>query len=115
MDPSAALEELFAVSTQVVEAVVLDAAGGVEASRSAGGERTRALAESGAGLLTAAGHVRPAEPVEHVQVDLGRGSLVVATDGARTVVATTVAQPTAALVAHDMREVLRRSAEGGGA
>jgi hypothetical protein len=113
MDPSAALEELFAVSTQVVEAVVLDASGGVEAARSSGGERTRTLAESGSGLLAAAGDVRPAEAVERVQVDLERGSLVVATDGVRTVVATTVARPTAALVAHDVREVLRRSAEGG--
>jgi hypothetical protein len=112
MDASAALEELFAVSTQVVEAVVLDPSGGVEASRSGGDERTRTLAESGAGLLAAAGHVRPAGAVERVQVDLGRGSLVVATDGVRTVVATTVSRPTAALVAHDVREVLRRSAEG---
>jgi hypothetical protein len=111
MDSSAALAELFGVSTQVVEAVVLDAAGAVEASRSAGEARTRALAESGAGLLATAGHVRPAERVERVQVDLARGSLVVATDGERTLVATTVARPTDALVAHDLREVLRRSAE----
>jgi hypothetical protein len=43
-----------------------------------------------------------------VQVDLGRGSLVAVTDGGRMIVATTVAGPTTALVALDLRTVLRR-------
>jgi hypothetical protein len=112
MDASAALGELVDVSTQVVEAVVLDAAGEVEAARSAGDDRTRVLAETGAQLLSAAAEIRATEPVERVEVDLPRGSLVVASDGERTIVATTVPQPTAALVAHDLRTVLRRIGDG---
>jgi hypothetical protein len=112
MDASAALGELVDVSTQVVEAVVLDAAGRVEAVRSAGDGRTGTLAGTGAELLAIAARIRPAEPVERVQVDLGRGSLVVVSDGERTIVATTVPRPTDALVAHDLRAVLRRIADG---
>ncbi len=112
MDASTALGELVDVSTQVVEAVVVDAAGGVEAARAADGARAQALAETGAQLVSEAARLRPAELVERVQVDLDRGSLVVASDGTRTIVATTVPRPTEALVAHDLRAVLRRVGEG---
>ena len=43
-----------------------------------------------------------------VHVDLDRGSLAVASDGVRTVVATTVAEPTVGLLAHDLPAVLAR-------
>jgi hypothetical protein len=108
MDAPAALSKLVEVSTEVVEAVVVDASGSIVAARCAGDERARALAEGGLELLSTAGRLRPAEPVERVQVDLARGSVVVATDGERTVAATTVASPSSALVAHDLRAVLRR-------
>ena len=52
--------------------------------------------------------MRAGEPAERVQVDLDGGSLVALTDGVRTVVATTVARPTAALAAHDLRALLGR-------
>jgi hypothetical protein len=107
MDASTALGELVGVSTQVVEAVVVDASGAVEAARAADGERAQALADTGMELVSAATRIRPAEAVERVQVDLHRGSLVVATDGSRTIVATTVPHPTDALVDHDLRAVLR--------
>lgn len=112
MDASVALGELVDVSTQVVEAVVLDAAGEVEAARSAGDDRTRVLAETGAQVLSAATRIRVTEPLERVEVDLLRGSLVVASDGQRTMVVTTVPRPTAALVAHDLRTALRRIGDG---
>jgi len=113
MDASAALSELFGVSTQVVEAVVTGPDGDVEAARAPSTGRAGALAAAGAELLSTVTAMRTGEPVERVQVDLTRGSLVALTDGARTVVATTVAQPTSALVAHDLRTVLSRIAEGG--
>jgi hypothetical protein len=112
MDASAALSELFGLSTQVVEAVVTRPGGDVEAARTASDERAAALAEAGAELLSVGGGIRANEPVERVQVDLERGSLVAVTDGARAIVATTVAHPTDALVAHDLRTALARI-EGG--
>jgi hypothetical protein len=112
MDASVVLGELVGVSTQVVEAVVVDAGGGIEAARTADGARANLLAETGADLVAAAARIRPAGTVERVQVDLDRGSLVVANDGMRTVVATTVPRPTEALVAHDLREALRRIGDG---
>jgi len=114
MDATAAVTELVGVSTQVVEAVVTGPAGAVEAARAASAARARELADAGAELLSVAAGIHPGEPVERVQVDLGRGSLVAYTDGVRAIVATTVAEPTGALVALDLRAVLRRVAEGAG-
>jgi len=114
MDASTALSELTALSTQIVEAVVVDATGSVEAARTPSDERARALASAGTALLATASTLRQTAPaVERVHVDLERGSVVVVGDGARTVVATTVPEPTAGLVAYDLRTVLRRVAEGG--
>jgi len=111
MDASTALTELVGVSTQVVEAVVSGPSGSVEAARTSSDTRAWELADAGAELLSRAGEIRPGAPVERVQVDLQRGSLVAVTDGGRTIVATTVADPTAALVALDLRTVLRRVGE----
>ena len=111
MDASASLSELLALSTQVVEAVVTMPDGAVEAARAADGERARGLAAAGAELLAEASSLRPEVGVERVHVDLGRGSLVAVSDGARTIVARTVPDPTAGLVAFDLRTALRRIAE----
>jgi predicted regulator of Ras-like GTPase activity (Roadblock/LC7/MglB family) len=109
MDASAALSELVGVSTQVVEAVIVGPDGAVEASRTAGEERASALAAHGAELLAAAGSIRAGGPaVERVHVDTERGSLVAFSDGQRTAVATTVADPTVGLVAYDLRAALAR-------
>jgi hypothetical protein len=112
MDASAALTELVGVSTQVVEAVVAGPSGVVEAARTSSDRRASELAVAGAELLSTAAEMRPGETVERVQVDLERGSLVAATDGVRTIVATTVPEPTSALVSFDLRTALRRTAEG---
>ncbi|HEX6724870.1 MAG TPA: hypothetical protein VF073_06465 [Gaiella sp.] len=113
MDASAALSELLALSTQVVEAVVAKPDGAVEAAHAAEGERARRLAEAGAELLAEASALRPDVAVDRVHVDLGRGSLVAVSDGARVIVASTVPEPTAGLVAFDLRTALRRIAEDG--
>jgi predicted regulator of Ras-like GTPase activity (Roadblock/LC7/MglB family) len=112
MDASAALADLLGVSTEVVEAVVTGPSGLVEAARSPGGERTRLIADTGAELFSAASGIRAGEPLERVQIDLERGSLVAMTDGTRAIVATTVPEPTTALVAHDLRTTLARLRHG---
>ena len=113
MDATAALTELVGVSTEVVEAVVTGPSGEIEAARTSSKARARELAEAGAELLVEAADIRAGEPIERVQVDLARGSLVACTDGVRAIVATTVAEPTSALVALDLRTALRRAAEEG--
>jgi hypothetical protein len=95
MDATAALSELLALSTQVVEVVIDGPGGAIEV------------------VHAAAATLRPSGPeVERVQVDLERGSLVAVRGGGRTIVATTVPEPTAGLVAFDLRTMLRRVAEG---
>ena len=112
MDASAALAELLELSTQIVEAVVVSADGTVEASRAGSDERVQELASAGADLLSAAATIRSdATGVERVHVDLERGSLVVVRDDERSIVATTVAEPTVGLVAFDLRAALRRRRE----
>ncbi len=107
MDASAALSNLLELSTQVVEVVITGQDGRIEAAQTAGEERTAALAASGAALLDAAATLRgDAARVERVHVDLAGGSLVVVGDGERTIVVTTVAEPTAGLVAYDLRTTL---------
>lgn len=107
MEASAALAELVALSTQVVEVVIATPEGDVEAARAASDERAGALAAAGVELLAAAGSMRAGD-VERVHVDLDRGSVVVCSDGDRSIVATTIAEPTAGLVAYDLRVALRR-------
>jgi len=111
MDASAALSELLALSTQVVEAVVTRPDGTVEAARPAEDGRARGLAAAGTELLAEASSLRPEVAVERVHVDLGRGALVAVSDGARMIVARTVREPTAGLVGCGLRTALRRIAE----
>ena len=112
MDADAALSALLELSTQVVEAVVSTTDGTVEAARTAGADRTAALAAAGPRLLSEAASLRAGgDGVERVHVDCERGSLAVASDGGRTIVVTTVAEPTAGLLAYDLRTTLARLAE----
>jgi predicted regulator of Ras-like GTPase activity (Roadblock/LC7/MglB family) len=114
MDASSALSDLVGLSTQVVEAVITGPEGRVEAARTSGDERTATLAASGAELIAAAADIRAGGPaVESVHVDLEGGSLVVVGDGVRTIVATTVAEPTVGLVAYDLRATLAKLREEG--
>ncbi len=112
MDASAALSELVGLSTQVVEVVISRAGGEVEAARTSDDDRARDLAKAGHALLSEAAAVRPGETVERVHVELERGGLVVVRDDERSITATTVSEPTAGLVAFDLRTALRRVAGG---
>ena len=109
MDASAALSQLVGLSTQVVEVVIAGPDGAVEASHAVGEARSRQLVESAFALVSEAAAIRPASAVERVHVDLERGSIVVVREADRTIVASTVPEPTAGLVAHDLRVALRRA------
>ncbi|HEY7345401.1 MAG TPA: hypothetical protein VH620_07555 [Gaiella sp.] len=110
MDASAALSELVELSTQVVEVVIAGAGDEVEAARTSDDGRARELASVGEALLAEAAAVRPGTAVERVHVELERGAVVVVRDGERSITATTVPEPTAGLVAFDLRTALRRVA-----
>ena len=109
MDASVALSELVGVSTQVVEAVITGPEGAVEAARTAGDERARGRSPT----TVPSSSRRRRDPGGRAGRRAGarrldRGSLVAVSDGERTVVATTVAEPTVGLVAYDLRTVLAR-------
>jgi len=109
MDASAALSELVGISTQVVEAVIVTPDGTIEASRVASEDRARELVAAGSAILVEADSIRATSVVERVHVDLERGSVVVARDAERAIVVTTVPEPTAGLLAYDLRTALRRA------
>jgi hypothetical protein len=107
MDADRSLAELLRHSTQVVEAVV-SGPSGIEAATVADPDRARALSTAGAELLAATAGIRPGEAVAHVAVSLADGTVVVVPEGVRTLTATTVPDPAASLVVHDLRRALQR-------
>lgn len=113
MDAAAALTELVELSTQVTRAVVVGDAG-VEGAIGAEGDRAERLAQTGRSLLAAAAAVPhgSAAEVSRVEVVTPPGGVFVVCEAGRTIVATTVPEPTAGLVLYDLRAVLRRMAEG---
>ena len=110
MDAGPALEELSALSSQVVEAVVVEADGSVAAPSAIDTARARALGAAGLRLLTDAGSLRSGPAAERVEVSLRHGAIYVLREGGRTVVATTGPGSVSGLVLYDLRTVLRRSA-----
>ncbi len=110
MKPNEALAELLELSSQIDDAAIMGESGFVLASSGAP-ERGEQLARIAAELVAAAADVRPSGEVTRVEVALGAGSVFVVREGGRTVVATTVPEPTAGLVVYDLRTVLRRLAE----
>jgi hypothetical protein len=107
MGPEQSLAELLRVSTQVVD-VVVSGPGGVEASSVADGSRADRLGAVGAEARALAGPIRPGSTVTRVEVTLANGSLFVVADRSRVVVATTVPEPAAGLVAQDLAATLAR-------
>ncbi len=107
MEPAEALSELMTLSSQVEDAAILGGSGFVLAS-SGTPERGESLARVAADLLAAAADVRAGGEVTRVEVRLPGSSVFVIAEGGRTVVATTVAEPTAGLVVYDLRTALRR-------
>ena len=107
MDAHEALAELTGLSTQIEEAAILGGSGFVLASTGAP-ERGERLARTAADMLAAAADVRPGSKVSRVEVVTETGGVFVVVEGGRTVVATTVPEPTAGLVVYDLRTALRR-------
>jgi len=105
MDAKQALAELKELSSQVERAVVLDASGSVLASTDDAGD---ALTRAALDLLAAARELHAsAEEVTRAEVELGEGGLFVLREGGRTIAATTGPNPTAGLVAYDLRTCLQ--------
>lgn len=110
MEPNEALAELLDLSSQVRDVAILGESGFVLAS-SGTPERGEQLARVAADLVAAAADVRAAGDVSRIEVQLDSTSVFVVREGGRTVIATTVPQPTAGLVAYDLRTALRRLGE----
>jgi hypothetical protein len=113
MDVAAALAELAELSTQVTRAVVVGA-GGVEGALGAEGERAASLGRTGEALLAAASAVPHGSAAEVIRAEVvtPAGGVFVIREADRTIVATTVPEPTSGLVLYDLRAVLRRLSEG---
>ena len=115
-DPMAAtahaLADLTEISTQVEAAVIFDREGTVLGS-TLDDERAGRLASSALELVRAAEETRPegAEVLVQLGVALGDGSVFVAADSDRLIVATTAPEPTVGLVFYDLKSCLRGLAE----
>lgn len=103
MDAAAALADLTEISSQVQAAVVVDGDGAVLAAEppgSAGGEQ---LARAGVDLLRAAEEQLPGpRRLTQIEVGLREGSVFVAREAGRTIVARTSPSPSSGLVLHDL-------------
>ena len=111
MEPTEVLAELLSLSSQIEDVAILGGSGFVLGS-SGTPERGEQLARVAAELLAAAADVRPAGEVSRVEVRRATGSVFVVSEGGRSVVATTVPEPTAGLVVYDLRTALHRLDEG---
>jgi hypothetical protein len=116
MDTADALAQLTELSTDVLEVVAVAKDGSIEAHVGATASRADELARAGTELIARAEVSTPGSGrVARVQVERDAGGLFVVAEHGRLAVATTVAEATAGLVVHDLRTVLRRSAEPGAA
>jgi hypothetical protein len=112
MDAASALADLLEISSQVDAAVLLDADGSVAASTLASEEGGERLARAGLGLLAAADERFGGESRSLTQVEaaLGDGSLFVARETGRTIVARSGPRPSSQLVFYDLRACLAAAA-----
>ncbi len=94
MEPTEVLAELMSLSSQIEDVAILGGSGFVLGS-SGTPERGEQLARVAAELLAAAADVRPAGEVSRIEVRRATGSVFVVSEGGRSVVATTVPEPTA--------------------
>ena len=107
MEVAQALAELSELSSQVKQAVVLGAGGAILGSTGGDGDATEGLARSALELLSIAGDLHgSADEVTRVEVELAGGAVFVLCEEGRTIAATTGPQPTAGLVAYDLRTCL---------
>ena len=113
MDAAGALADLTEISTQVEAAVVFDSDGTVLATTVPDGPPSERLMRAGMDLLAAAGDQPTAagRNLTQLEVSLRRGSIFVARDADRSIVATTSSAPTSGLVFYDLKTCLRALAE----
>jgi hypothetical protein len=109
MDAQAALDELALLSTQVVEAVIVD--DGTVAGTTTAVQRAAELALVAHEMMALADALRRdgGPDAERVEVTLRDGSVIAVRDGERVIVASTVPEATTGLVLYDLRTALRRS------
>ena len=113
MDAANALADLTEISSQVEAAVVLDDAGAVVASTLDDAERSARLARAALDLLGAADKrfESGGRALTQLEAALHGGSVFVAREEGRSIVATTRAEPTSGLVFYDLKTCLRSLAE----
>jgi predicted regulator of Ras-like GTPase activity (Roadblock/LC7/MglB family) len=110
MDADEAIAELTDISPQVRHVVVLGGGGEVVGTNVDTEARVSALADGARRLAEGADEVRatrglgPAAQLEAATVD---GSVFVVREGGRTIVATTIPEPTVGLVFYDLKTCLR--------
>lgn len=113
MDAASALADLTEISSQVEAAVVFDGSGAVVASTLDDAGRSARLAQAGLDLLGAADKRFESSDRALTQLEaaLREGSVFVAREEGRSIVATTSAEPTSGLVFYDLKTCLRSLAE----
>jgi predicted regulator of Ras-like GTPase activity (Roadblock/LC7/MglB family) len=112
MDAASALADLTEVSTQVEAAVLLDDSGAVLAAAAADTARSERLARAAVDLLAAAHESKSSgRALTQLEATLRDGSVFVARDDGRSIVAVTGSEPTSGLVFYDLRRCLRTLAE----
>jgi predicted regulator of Ras-like GTPase activity (Roadblock/LC7/MglB family) len=113
MDAAGALADLTEISSQVEAAVVFDSDGTVLATTVPDGAPSERLVRAGMDLLAASGERAgaTARTLTQLEVALREGSIFVARDADRSIVATTSPDPTSGLVFYDLKTCLRALAE----
>jgi len=113
MDAATALADLTEISSQVEAAVVLDDAGAVVASTLEDAEHSARLARTALDLLGAADKrfESGGRALTQLEAALREGSVFVAREEGRSIVATTSPEPTSGLVFYDLKTCLRSLAD----
>ena len=113
MDAASALADLTEISSQVEAAVVLDDGGAVVASTLDDADRSARLARAALDLLGAADKrfESGGRVLTQLEAALREGSVFVAREAGRSIVATTSPEPTSGLVFYDLKTCLRLLAE----
>ena len=109
MDAAGALADLTEISSQVEAAVVLDDTGAVVASTLDDAARSARLAQVALDLLGASDKrfESGGRALTQLEAALREGSVFVARDEGRSIVATTSPEPTSGLVFYDLKTCLR--------
>jgi predicted regulator of Ras-like GTPase activity (Roadblock/LC7/MglB family) len=104
MEAAQALRELMELSSQITNALVLDADGSLLAASRAAPGAAEALTASTLELVAAASELgSEGREVTRVEVELDEGAFFVVREGGRTVAAVTGPKPTSGLVVYDLR------------